>query len=264
MNREEELFQKRLLELAKKADSRNIITFTDFLNLNELNIYHQSARSLSFVKCLGFGGYEQAERQILAFIPDALCCCPTDFTDGPLQDNLIHYPIACLRIEPQNKRFAEKLSHRDYLGAVLGTGIERSTIGDILIDGQTAWLFCLERMADFLSEALTGVRNTSVDVRKVPLEKIEYKPKYELVQGSVASVRLDSLLALAFGSSRSSLVGLIEGGKVFVNARLVTSNGYRVKENDLISARGLGRFRYLGVRCGTKKGRLIAEIEKYI
>lgn len=99
---------------------------------------------------------------------------------------------------------------------------------------------------------------------QVPLEKIEYEPKYELLQGSVASVRLDSLLALAFGASRSSLVGLIEGGKVFVNGRLVTSNGCKLKENDVISARGLGRFRYLGVRSSTRKGRLIAEIQKYI
>lgn len=264
MNREEELFQKRLLELARKADSRNIVTFTDFLNLNELNIYHQSAGSLSFVKCMGSGGYEQAERQILAFIPDALCCCLADSDDAARRKESVHYPIACLRIEPQNKKFSGQLTHRDFLGAVLNTGIERSTIGDILVDDQTAWIFCLERMADFLSEALTRVKNTPVDVCQVPPEKIDYRPKYELVRGSVASVRLDSLLALAFGSSRSSLTGLIGGGKVFVNARLVTSNGYKVKEHDLISARGLGRFRYLGVCSSTKKGRLIAEIEKYI
>nr|WP_302591626.1 YlmH/Sll1252 family protein [uncultured Marvinbryantia sp.] len=261
MNHEEELFQKRLLELAKKADSRNIVTYTDFLNLNELNIYHQSARFLSFVKCVGFGGYEQAERQMLAFIPDALYCCMADFEEAK---GAVSYPIACLRVTPQNKKFSEKLTHRDFLGAVLNTGIERSTIGDILIDDRTAWIFCLERMADFLSGALTRVRNTPVDVRQVPLEKIEYEPKYELLQGSVASVRLDSLLALAFGASRSSLVGLIEGGKVFVNGRLVTSNGCKLKENDVISARGLGRFRYLGVRSSTRKGRLIAEIQKYI
>ncbi|EET61568.1 S4 domain protein [Marvinbryantia formatexigens DSM 14469] len=268
MNYEEELFQKRLLELAKKADSRNIVTFTDFLNLNELNIYHQSAGALSFVKCVGFGGYEQAERQILAFIPDALCYFTEDFADrtdfSVALRQSVRYPISCLRIEPQNKKFSGSLSHRDFLGAALNTGIERSTIGDILVEENAAWMFCLERMADFLSEALTRVRNTPVNVRQVPPEKIDYAPKYELVRGSVASVRLDSLLALAFGASRSSLVGLIEGGKVFVNGRLITSNGYKVKENDLISARGLGRFRYLGVSSSTKKGRLIAEIEKYI
>lgn len=254
MNREEELFQKRLRELADKADRRNIVTCTDFLNLNELNIYHQTAGELSFVKSVPYGGYENAERQIIAFLPDALS----------YREEAPAYPISCVHVRPLHEKYADKLTHRDFLGAILNLGIERSTVGDILTDGSAGWIFCLDRMADFLCSELSRVKNTAVAARIVAPENIDYQPKYERICGSVASVRLDSLLSLAFRTSRSSMTDMIEGGKVFVNARLITSNGYKLKENDLISARGLGRFRYLGVASETRKGRLIAEIEKYI
>lgn len=251
MNKEEQLFQKRLIELAELADRRGIVTFTDFLNLNELNILHGTSKELSFVKYKAFGGFESAERQIIAFIPDALSY---DYT----------FPIACLRIRPLHEKFSDRLTHRDYLGAVLNLGIERSTTGDILIDDGGAWMFCLERMSEFLCNELVRVKNTSVQCNVTENNQMDYTPKYEVLRGSLASVRLDSVLSLAFRLSRSSLIGVIEGGKVFVNGRLTTSNGYRLKEGDLVSVRGLGRFRYLGVTAETRKGRLMAELQKYI
>lgn len=251
MNRDEELFQKRLKDLANMADRRNIVMFTDFLNLNELNIYHSTAREFAFLNCKLYGGYENAERQIIAFIPDAL-------------SYEYQFPISCIKITPIQAKFADKLSHRDYLGAILNLGIDRSVTGDIVTFEDGAWLFCLENMADFICSELSRVKHTPVNTVRVSPEEIRITPEFEHIRGSVASVRLDSILALAFGSSRSSLVGLIEGGKVFVNGRLVTSNGYKLKEQDIISARGLGRCRFLGISSSTRKGRLIAEAEKYI
>ncbi|MDO4343466.1 MAG: YlmH/Sll1252 family protein [Eubacteriales bacterium] len=260
MNREEELFQKRLRDLASMADRRGIVTYTEFLNLNELNIFHSTKRELAYVSCQSFGGYEHAERQIIAFIPDALSYNGS-YGEEDIQPD---YPISCIRIAPLNERFLEKLTHRDYLGAVLNLGILRSAVGDILVTEKGAWLFSLRQMADFICNELSRVKNTTVRANVVTPENFDYTPKYELVRGSVASIRLDSLLALAFGASRSSLTGLIEGGRVFVNGRLVTSNGYKLKENDIISARGYGRFRYVGIVSGTRKGRLMAEIEKFV
>lgn len=259
MNKEEELFQKRLLDLANQADIRNIITYSDFLNLNELNIFHSSAKELSFVKRQLFGGYEFAERQIAAFIPDALSYIYE--TEEEIQRQ---FPIVCVKIVPLNEKYAENLNHRDYLGAILNLGIERSTIGDILVDGTNTYVFCHKKMADFLCKELTRVKHTTVALSCMELQKMDYTPKYELIKGSVASVRLDSLLSLAFGSSRSKLTELIEAGKVFVNGKLVTSNGYKIKEQDIVSARGLGRFKYIGNATSTRKGRLFVEIEKYI
>lgn len=259
MNKEEELFQKRMLDLANQADMRNMITYSDFMNLNELNIFHSCAKELSFVKRQLFGGYEFAERQIAAFVPDALSYIYE--TEEEIQNT---FPIVCIKIVPLHEKYAEALTHRDYLGAILNLGIDRSTIGDILVDGTTAYVFCLEQMADYLCKELTRVRHTTVNCIPMELQKMDYQPKYELIKGSVASVRLDTLLSLAFGSSRSKLTELIEAGKVFVNGKLVTSNGYKIKEQDIISARGLGRFRYIGNATSTRKGRLFVEIEKYV
>ena len=225
MNREEELFKKRLKDLASAADRRGIVVFTDFMNLNELNIFHSCTREFGYVSYQLFGGYEHAERQIAAFLPDALSYS-------------YDFPIISLKIRPLQKKFAEDLSHRDYLGALLNLGVDRSKIGDILVGEKEAIFFCEEGIAPFLQQELTRVRHTPVLVEEAAPNEIQVTEHTE--------------------------VSLIEEGKVFVNGRLVTSNGCQLKENDLISVRGNGRFRLLTLGGQTKKGRCVIEIEKYL
>ena len=185
MQKEEFMLQKRLIELSKTAYRRGIVTYSDFLNLNELNILHTTPRSEFDTPYETYGGYNDSERQMAAFLPDALYY--THF-----------YPIQILTIEPLQKKFAESLTHRDYLGAVLNLGIERSKIGDIIVMEQCAYLFVHESLADFICSDLTRIRHTSVMVTKKDAEDFSYTPKYEEITGPVASVRLDSLLSLAF------------------------------------------------------------------
>ncbi len=251
MTREEQQLEKHFRDLARTAYQRGIAVFSDFLNLNELNIFQSLRPEFSYLKMESFGGYELAERQIAVFRPEA----PVFYAD---------YPICCLKMTPLNVKFAESLNHRDYLGAILNLGLERTCLGDILVEDDAAYLFCLERMADFIRENLTRIRHTSVYVEQVEAEDFHYEPKYKEVGGTVASVRLDKLLALAFNASRSSLTGLIEGGKVFVNGKLVTSNGYEPKEGDLVSVRGMGRFRFQGTGGQSKKGREYVTLWRYI
>ena len=251
MTREEQQLEKHFRDLARTAYQRGIAVFSDFLNLNELNIFQSLRGEFSYLETETFGGYELAERQIAVFRPEA----PVFYAD---------YPVKCLKIIPLNAKFAEDLNHRDYLGAVLNLGIDRACLGDILVEEDAAYLFCLERMADFIRDNLIRIRHTSVYVEQVEAENFHYEPKYKEVSGTVASVRLDKLLALAFNASRSSLTGLIEGGKVFVNGKLVTSNGYEPKEGDLISVRGMGRFRFRETGGQSKKGREYVILWRYI
>lgn len=243
--------EKHFRDLARTAYQRGIAVFSDFLNLNELNIFQSLRGEFSYLETETFGGYELAERQIVVFGPEA----PVFYAD---------YPVKCLKVTPLNAKFAEDLNHRDYLGAVLNLGIDRACLGDILVEEDAAYLFCLERMADFIRDNLIRIRHTSVYVEQVEAENFHYEPKYKEVSGTVASVRLDKLLALAFNASRSSLTGLIEGGKVFVNGKLVTSNGYEPKEGDLISVRGMGRFRFRETGGQSKKGREYVILWRYI
>lgn len=251
----EELLQKRFQELATAAQRRDRVMFSEFLNLNEQNILHQQLQKFSWIKGETFGGYEGAERRIAAFMPDDWCEKTGD---------TIEYPISCIRIEPLNAKFAEKLSHRDILGALMNLGIERSRTGDIAVCDGEFYLFCSVSMAELICRELGRIRHTSVQCTICDPADFSYSPDVETIRGSVASVRLDSVMALAFQSSRSSLLSLIEDAKVFVNGKLITTNAYSLKPQDLVSVRGMGKFRYVDVKGQTKKGRCMVEIEKFI
>lgn len=251
MNKEEVMLQKRLIELSNLSYKRDIVTFSDFLNLNELNILHTTPKDLFPSRYETYGGYEPAERQMVAFLPDAL------YYD-------YQYPISVLRISPANRKFAEELTHRDFLGGILHLGIERSCLGDLLVEDSVCHVFATDTMADFICEQLTRIRHTVVKTEKIDGESFSFTPRLETVKGTVASVRLDTVLSVAFPLSRSRMTGLVEGGKVFVNGKLITSNGYRLKEGDIISVRGMGKLVYQGALSETKKGRQYIQVGKYI
>ena len=247
----DEFFEKRVQELANMAYNRDIVTFTDFLNLNELHMVNSLLNRNPGIHLDSFGGYDFAERQIVAFIPDALSY---DW----------EYPIQCIRILNKGAKFQTSLTHRDYLGALIHLGIERSVLGDILVQKDGAYVFCQEHMVDFIIENLCRIRHTNVLAEVV--KKPEELPalEFQTTTGSVASLRLDSILALAFHASRSSLVQNIESGNVFVNGKMITSNGYQLKEGDIISLRGKGKFQFMESGGQSKKGRLFVKINRYI
>lgn len=246
-----EFFLKRVRELANLSYQRDIVTFSDFLNLNEQNMVSSLKQQFPQVVMETFGGYDNAERQMVAFHPDALA-----FT--------WEYPIDCLKIEPKAIKFSENLSHRDYMGALLNLGVDRSVIGDIIVQEKAAWFFCQSKMTEFFLENLCRVRHTNILITKVNDPEEFPHPNLESINGTCASVRLDSLIALAFKASRSSMVSYIESGQVFVNGKLITSNGYEPKEGDIVSVRGKGRFIFDGVSHQTKKGRCGVHILLYV
>lgn len=251
MNKEEQLLEKRLIELSNLAFSRDIVTFSDFLNLNELNILHRTPKDQFKARFETYGGYELAERQMVAFLPDALY-----YDYG--------YPMQALKICPVNKRFAEDLTHRDYLGAIMKLGTSRTKIGDIIQTDDGAIVFVKEEISDYIMKNLTRIRHTTITVERRELSDISYEPHFEELKGTVPSVRLDTVLSVAYPLSRSKLTTYIEAAKVFVNGKLITNNGYHLNEGDLISVRGLGRIAYAGILSETKKGRYMISLRKYI
>ncbi|MGI6007996.1 MAG: RNA-binding protein [Ruminococcus sp.] len=246
----DDFFKKRIRELCRMAYQRDIVTFTDFLDLNELHIVNNLDVREWGVSRKCFGGYEMSERQITAFIPDAL-------------SYEWSFPISCLKIEAADHRFSRSPGHRDYLGALLNLGIDRSMIGDILPDDSCAWVYCLDRMAGFISRELTRVGRVQVHVSEAEGGIPEIARRYEEITKTVASARLDAIISAAFGTSRSSMTPLIESGRVFVNGKLVTSNGYSLREKDIISVRGMGKFQFMEILSQTKKGRYLVRINRY-
>lgn len=248
---ETEFFTKRLEELADKAFKRGICYYTDFLNLNELNIFYNWKSRLSFVSYELWGGFETAERKIICFH------APDSFEEPD-------FPIQILNTETISTKFGENLSHRDYLGAVLNLGIERSKIGDILVgENKQAYIVCHRTIGSYIADQLERVKHTGVKNSFCDRDNLEYQPVFTPVTGAVSSLRLDSMLSVAFKGSRSGLSGLVAGKKVFVNGRLIETGHYMLKEGDIVSVRGYGKFIYKETNSQTKKGRYSVTVLLY-
>ena len=253
LDKDEQILKKRLTELANTAYVRGVCLFSDFLNLNEQNIFISLKNEMPGIKYFTNGGYPDAERKIL-------CFCGSDIINNETD---ISYPISCVKAVPLNHKFSDSFTHRDFLGAVLNLGIDRGKVGDILITGNEGYIFAQSAIGSFITEQLVKVKHTMVSCSVIERRDFDYKPKLKEITGTVSSVRLDSILPVAFNSSRSSLAGLIEGGKVFVGGKLIVSNSYNLKENDIVSVRGLGKFIFAGTAYQTKKGRFSVRILLY-
>lgn len=155
---EQELCKKKLIDLSRQANRKGIVLFSDFLNLNELNIYHQNENFFE-TKTEASGGVPFAERQIVAFIPDAL------YYEW-------QFPIAYLEIVPSYPKFAEKLGHRDILGSMMNLGVDRSKLGDIVICEDKYFLICEESMAPYFMENLDKIRHTVVKLSPVSADAL--------------------------------------------------------------------------------------------
>lgn len=237
------MLEKRFNELYNRANQNYYPVFSDFLNLEE-----QSVLAKSYLPCVLYGGYEGAERVVAGFGDNV---CEQDF------------PIRCVEIKPVNKKFADKLSHRDFLGGLMNLGIKREFLGDIIIFENSAYLFCLDKISNYIKDNLSRVRHTTVEVNEVgapPVKAVEPKGAEEMV---IASLRVDVAVCQVYNLSRNECAKLFETDKVFINSRKLESRSYQLKEGDKVSVRGYGRFQFVSVVRKTKKDRLVAEMIIY-
>lgn len=234
LENELELTKKRLAELSRRAYERGVRTFSEFLTPGEQT---ELGRMRLAEPCVLDGGYSEAERRVAVFGGESA-------------------PICYLEIAPVSPKFAEELTHRDYLGSLMGLGLRRSVLGDIVLAGGGAYVFCLESVAGHIADGLTQVRRTNVHVTPVESlpESVTAPPEETTL--TAASERLDALVSAAFNLSRSESARLFEAERVFVNGLSAHSPSSRPEAGDMVSVRGLGRFRFEGTQGETRKGRL--------
>lgn len=242
MNEEATYFAKRCMDLSKQANRKGIVTFSDFLTINEQLILKQNKDKLESEYQMS-GGYEFAERQMVAFIPDAL------FYEWD-------YPMQCIRIRPAYPKFAEQLSHRDVLGALMSLGIERSKIGDLIVNETEMFFFAKEEIVPYISDQLTSIRHTVVTLEMEAGSHLDYVPHFTECEAIVTSNRLDAVIAAICKISRSASLKLIQEGKIFVNGAECLHNTYYCKQDDLLSIRGFGKVRFGETLGVTKKDRI--------
>lgn len=247
---EQDLCKKRLLDLSKQADIKGIVTFSDFLNLNELNIYH-TAKNTFYTKTEVFGGYDSSERQMVAFIPDALCYA-------------WEYPFKCIHIVPKYPKFAEKLTHRDVLGALMNLGIERSRLGDILCLKNDYYVFCDEQIFPFIMDELQKIRHTIVELtEEQDYHKLQSNIRFEEQFDMIASNRIDCIIAKALHLSRSEAANFLAAEKVFINGQCITNCNKACEDGAIISVRGKSRFIFESCNSISKKGKLRVKFSFY-
>lgn len=237
--------QKRFEELAQRANDREYTVFSDFLGLSEIS--EISAMRFSVPVTL-WGGYKNAER------------CVACFGDREYFADKSDYPIKCILIKPVNQKFADTLSHRDFLGSLMGLGIRREVLGDIIISENKGYLFCLETIADYIIENLTQVRHTTVKCELTDNIPTDILPQPENLEIIVSSERLDVIVSAIYKMSRSQVLPVFHTEKVFVNGVVKTSPSATLNVGDKVSVRGFGRFIYNGVLRHTKKDRLVINI----
>lgn len=249
---EEEFLQKRFVDLANQSYRNNIYTFTGFLSASEQDLFFRTIPQIGQISYTLFGGVEGCERQMLRFGSTEQLGYEEEF------------PICCVEIRPSAPKFADKLSHRDFLGALMNLGIERSTLGDIFIEEKTGYVFCHEKVADYMLASVDRIRHTSVKcklLRKAP-EAVKSTLKEEHL--IISSERLDVVVAKLFHLSRSQSLLLFREKKVFVNGRCMENNSGVCKAGDVVSVRGYGKFIYGGCIHETKKGNLNITLERYV
>ena len=251
MREENELLRRRFSELARRSDAQATFTFTDFLGLAEQSVLKTMGRELRGVKIELFGGTDGCERLVARF--------GSEEELGYAED----YPIACIKAVPKNKKYAEALTHRDYLGAILNLGIERETLGDIAITEDATYIFALSGIADFIISNLARVRHTDLilSLSEPPSEAL-FRTEERKVQ--VSSERLDAVIARVYSLSREDAQGLFVKRLVFADGREIQSSSYSPKEGEIISVRGHGRFAYIGQVGTTRKGRLNVAVMVYV
>ncbi len=238
--------QKRFEDLAQRSSERGYAVYSDFLGISEMSELFACRFPVPFKL---WGGYEGSER------------CVACFGEREYFSDNTDYPINCILIEPVSQKFADELTHRDFLGSLMGLGIRREVLGDIIISENKGYLFCLDTISDYIIENLIQVKHTTVKCRiaeEIPQNAFPQPENIELI---VSSERIDVIVAAVYNLSRSKALPYFEHERVFVNGRAEIRPSATANEGDKISVRGFGRFIYNGVFRRTKKDRFVISID---
>lgn len=249
---EERLVLSRVLDRMEAAQRRQSPECTAFLSPRERLASEALLRAAGCPRCLALGGYPEAERQVLLFLPDWMeeeQAAPEEY-------------VSLLRASWFRE---DKLTHRDFLGALMGMGVRRDTVGDILVGEGSCDLLVLPTVAGFLKDSMTSAGRVRLHWEELPLSRL-HLPKQErkVLHDTVAALRLDSVLAVGFSISRSKAAQLIASGRSAVNWQETAKADLALKEGDVISCRGLGKCKLVQVGNLSRKGRINITVERYL
>ncbi len=254
---EERLLFAKTLDAAALCEKRRINTFTDFLDPIKASKFLSAIRRTGYssLNSTAFGGADFCERQIIGF----------SYDKSPIEKK--EFPISIIQIK-HNSHFVKQPTHRDYLGSILGLGIVRCKIGDIVIsEGKGAFVFVFSDICGYICANLERVGKAAVSIEECG--KVQYE---ELVssngveqgcQGNVvtvSSLRVDNIISAGFHLSRSCAAKYVDGEKVFINWSLCTSASKQLNGGDVVTVRGIGRLTVNEILGKSKKDKFKIDI----
>ena len=230
---------------------RNVMSNTSFLSPRELNMSKYLFGDLPGL--YAFGGYQDAERKILIYLPEYL-------DDHALMNE--NSPVVCLRATFYQQ---DDLSHRDFLGALMGAGIARETVGDICVGKGSCDFFVTEEIAPYIVQNFTSAGRTKLHLQQISLQEARIpEPEVKEIRDTLASLRLDSVISSGFRIGRSLAAQYVTQGKASIDGLPCEKPDKAVFEGSKISVRGLGKIKLSAVGGQTKKGRISVTIQRYL
>lgn len=251
---DEKTLKSRIKDLAMKAYKQNIYMYTFFLTPAELGVFYGMRGELDYIDYECYDRDELCERRMIRF---------GSYDMFGYEEE---WPIKIVSAKPLIDKFSDELSHRDYLGAIMNLGIDRSVVGDIFVkDSKRAYIFCQDKIAEYIADNLKKIKHTNVScsILDAQADVPELKPTLIDVNVIVASARFDAIAAALTKLSRSEILNYFKAGKVFLGGRLETRNSLQLKDGDIFSIRGYGKYMYCGEVKTTKKGRCCVSVKQY-
>ena len=250
-NQEDKLLLAKLWDKINHGVLRNIPAHTGFLSPRELDMARYLFGSEPGLHT--FGGYADAERRMLCYLPEYL-------EESSLMDE--DSPVVCLRATFYE---GNTPTHRDFLGALMGCGIARETVGDICVGAGQCDFFVTEEIAPYLLQNFTGAGRTKLSLTAIPLADAQIpEPEKKVIKDTLASLRLDGVVSSGFRISRGLASQAICAGKVAIDGLPCEKPDKQVAEGAKISLRGSGKIKLEKVNGQTKKGRISVEIHRYV
>lgn len=250
---ENDLLIAKVLDKKKICNSKNKITYTDFLNEKEQRVIEKNVK---LENAFFYGVNENAGRKILVFYPEKL-------TEELVRKSLKNV-LSGIRIILKNDQIGN-YEHKNYLSALIKIGIDRGKIGDILVDDYGADIIAFDMNKEFIIQSLselTRFRKANIDI--IPIDDIKQKiDRFEESTIIVSSMRIDNIVAELAGCSRTNADEYINSEKVFVNYETVLKVSKTIFEGDIVTIRGKGKFRIDGLVRNTRNNRFVIKVNKY-
>lgn len=240
----------KTVDLIQQTYNNYNISFSNFLSPAIYTLLQKYHVDEDF-KTIYFGGHSKSERKVMAIVPfyEKVKKC--------------EFPIVALRLS-YNAKFS-RIEHKDVLGSLMALGIKREFIGDIYVYPSYTYIFIKKTITDFLEMNLKKVRKTPVKIDRIPFDEVEYlEPEYKVIDTTIASNRLDAIIAKGYGLSRKDVKKKINTNQVKVNHIVCTKVTEEIDEHDLISVRGKGRLYLDKIKGLSHKKRLKVEIKRMI